>query len=132
MARVKVDLKTLAARERNLRDQLRALKKQGRAIERAERQARTERVAALAEKFGILHIPDTILAASFKKLAAENPPPTESAKNADTVEGAEEEEEARTQPTGHSDATTSLAHVAETAQAASVAAEGRKRWRIGG
>lgn len=123
MARVKVDLKTLAMRERELRDQLRALKKQARAVERAERQARTERVAALAEKFGILHISDTVLASAFKKLAAENPPSTESAKDADTVAGAATDD-ARTQPVG-----------TETAQGgndSAAPADARKRWPFGG
>lgn len=124
MARLKVDLKILAARERELRDQLRALKKQARAIERAERSARTERVAALAEKFGILHIADTVLAAAFKKLAAENPPSTEAAKDADTVVGAATDD-ARTQPVE-----------TETAQggndSAAPAVDARKRWPFGG
>ncbi|MEK7116204.1 MAG: hypothetical protein AAB879_02300 [Patescibacteria group bacterium] len=122
MARTKLDLMTLAARERELRDQLRALKKQARVIERAERQARTERVAGLAEKFGILHIGDTVLATAFKKLAAENPPSTESSKDADPVANAGKDD-ARTQPAD-----------AETAQAGSASAEGegRKRWPFGG
>ncbi len=122
MARTKLDLKTLAKRERELRDQLRAIKKQARAIERAERQARTERVAALSEKFGILHIADTVLATAFKKLAAENPVPTESSKDADTVAGAAKDD-ARTQPVG-----------TETAQVhndSGAAADARKRWPFG-
>ena len=121
--RTKLDLKTLAARERELRDQLRALKKQARVIERAERQARTERVATLAEKFGILHIADTVLAGAFKKLAAENPPTTESDKDADTVAGAAKDD-ARTQPVE-----------TETAQVnndSAAPADARKRWPFGG
>lgn len=74
MARL-IDLKTLAARERELRDQLRGLKKQARSIERAERNARLQRIAELADKFKIAHIQDTVLAAEFKRIAAEHPVP---------------------------------------------------------
>ena len=123
MARVKADLKTLAQRERELRAQLKQVRVQARAIERAARLARTERVAALAEKFGILHIPDTVLASSFKKLAAENPPSTESAKDADTVAGGAEDD-ARTQPVG--------TETAQSGNDSAAPADARKRWPFGG
>lgn len=124
MARLKVDLKTLASRERELRQQLKQVRVQARVIERAERQARTERVAVLAEKFGILHITDTVLAATFKKLAAENPPSTESAKDTDTVEDAAEETRTRPPETAPGPAD-------ETAQAGGASSESRKRWPFG-
>lgn len=122
MARLKVDLKTLAQQERGLRAKLKQIRVQARAIERADRAARTERIGALSEKFGILHIADTVLAAAFKKLAAENPPPAELAKDAHTADGAGKDD-ARTQPVG-----------TETAQGGSESAapaDARKRWPFG-
>lgn len=72
MARVKMDLKRLSEKESELRKQLAQLKKQQRLAERREHGAHLQRVAELAEKFGILNLPDTVLAAEFKRIAAEH------------------------------------------------------------
>ncbi len=72
MARVKMDLKRLSEKESELREQLAQLKKQQRLAERRERETHLQRVAELAEKFGILNFPDTVLATEFKRIAAEH------------------------------------------------------------
>ena len=90
MARLKIDPKTLAARERELRDELKRVRQQRRQAEDATRQARLARVGELADQFKITRIQDTVLAAEFKRIAAEHPVPaaTESPANSadDTAE----------------------------------------------
>jgi len=127
MARVaRHDTKSLLNRERELREELKHVRQQRRAAEDAARQARLARVGALAEKFGIAHVPDTVLAAEFKRIAAEHPvaaameSPADDA--ADTTEAGGE---AQT-PTG--DATAPAAPVAEHAAETAEAGAERKRW----
>lgn len=117
MPKVKFDLASIAAQERELRDKLRELKKQQRALARAEQDARLRRVAELADQFGITHLSDTLLAAEFKRLAAAHPPATEPADTTGTVAG--DREEARTPASEPAAAGASPGSEAETAQSSS-------------
>lgn len=125
MARNKIDVSTLTAREQELRAELKKLRLKRREIERAELSARGERIVALAEKFGILWLPDTIFAAIFKKLAAENPPTSESPESGDT-----DESEVRTQTPESATEQAAAGSSPETAQ--QIGQDSRKRWFGGG
>lgn len=126
MARLKVDLKTLAARERELRDELKHVRQQRRAAEDAARQTRLARVGELADKFNITHIPDTVLTSEFKRIAAEHPVPaaTESPTNS-ADDTAESGDVAQTPASG-----TAAQTEPETERATETADSGggRKRW----
>lgn len=108
MARIKMDLKRLSEKESELREQLAQLKKQQRLAERRERETHLQRVAELAEKFGILNFPDTVLAAEFKRIAAAH----------HDAGGAEKTAEVDTT------ATTDTPHSGDTEHAEAAAAEG--------
>lgn len=126
MARVKHNTQSLLTRERELRDELRRVRQQRRAAEEAAHQERLARVGALAEKFGIAHVPDTVLAAEFKRIAAEHPAPAATESPADdTTDTAEAGEVAQT-PSG--DATAPAAPGAEHAAETAEAGGDRKRW----
>lgn len=99
MAQTKTNSSSLDAREAALEKKLKKIRARRREIERAERAARGERIVGLAVKFGVLGLPDTLFAATFKKLAAENPPAPDSTESANTDEDASA---ARTQPAENS------------------------------
>jgi hypothetical protein len=128
MARVaRHDTKTLLNRERELREELKRIRQQRRAAEGAARQARLARVGALAEKFGIAHVPDTVLAAEFKRIAAAHPAPAATESPADDAINTAEASggEAQT-PAG--DAAAPAAPEAEHAVETAEAGTERKRW----
>jgi hypothetical protein len=131
MPRIKTDIAALAAQERELKERLRALKKQQRAIERAERDARVQHVGELAAAHGITHIPDAILAAAFKRLADEHPVPSASASDPDAEDGkargaSEMRHQVQTPVAAMSEP------VADSVEGAASGDDGKRRWPFGG
>ncbi len=126
MARVaKHDKETLLARKRALHEEQKQVNRLLREAEEAERQARLARVGVLAEKFGITHVPDTVLAALFKKLAAENPAPAAAESPVDDTDDTAEAGGAAQTPSG---AITPAAPGAERAAETAEVGDERKRW----
>lgn len=126
MPRVKRNTQSLRNRKQELREELKQINQQLRAAAEAERQARLARVGELADKFNITHIPDTVLAAAFKKLAAENPAPAATESPADNATDTAEADGVAQTPTG--DAAAPAAPVAEHAAETAEADGERKRW----
>ncbi len=126
MPRVKRNAQSLLDRERELREQLKHIRQQRRAAEEAAHQARLARVGVLAEKFGIAHVPDTVLAAEFKRIAAEHPAPAATESPADDATDTVDAGEVTQTPSG--DATAPAAPGAEHAAETAEAGGDRKRW----
>ncbi len=126
MPRVKRNTQSLLDRERGLREQLKHVRQQRRAAEEAAHQARLARVGALAEKFGIAHVPDTVLASEFKRIAAEHPAPAATESLADDATDTAEAGEGAQTPS--CDAAAPAAPEAEHAMETAGAGGERKRW----
>lgn len=122
MARSKRNTKSLLDREHELREELKRVRQQRRAAEEAARQTRLARMGELAEKFGISHVPDTVLAAEFKRIAAQHPAPASAESPTDDANDTAEAGEVAQTPIG--DATAPAAPAAETVEAGG----DRKRW----
>lgn len=126
MSRMKRNTKSLLDREHVLRDELKRVRQQLRAAEDAARQAWRARVGELAEKFGIAHVSDTVLAAEFKRIAAEHPAPAATESHADDADDtAETGEVAQTPAGGAAQAEPETERAAESAEAGGET----KRWK---
>ncbi len=126
MARMKRNPKSLLDRERELREELKRVRQQRRAAEDAARQARLAHVGELADKFNITHVPDTVLAVEFKRIAAEHPAPAATESPATGADDTAEAGEVAQTPA--SVATAQASPVAEDAAETAEAGGDRKRW----
>jgi hypothetical protein len=125
MPKVKTDIAGLARREAELREELRALRAQQRAAERAAAEARSRVVAELASAAGIAGLPRAVLEREFARIARENPAPVTPARPADDTAAAGDEG-AQTPALDAQETATERAPVAEGDMAAD--AGGKRRW----
>lgn len=126
MARAKADLAYHIKVETEAKAEYLQAKARRREAEEAARRARLASVGELAEKFGIAHIPATVLAGEFKRIAAEHPSLDATESSADDAnDTAEAVEVAQTPAGGAAQAESETERAPETAEAGGET----KRWK---